>query len=102
LQQSLIRLGFVRPVTPKVAGSSPVAPAISINELVRAGYSIPVATFWPPEIARAYASVFKEPRAALPYAAIQAQSFHATGFTETDAIANGLRSPRLARRDRYP
>jgi hypothetical protein len=31
-------LNFVRPVTPKVAGSSPVAPAISINELVRLGY----------------------------------------------------------------
>jgi len=29
---------FVRPVTPKVAGSSPVAPAISIKELVRVGY----------------------------------------------------------------
>jgi hypothetical protein len=28
LQPSLIRLNFVRPVTPKVAGSSPVAPAI--------------------------------------------------------------------------
>src|SRR6516225_1479016 len=25
-----------------------------------------------------------------PYAAIQAQSFHAPGFTETDAIANGF------------
>jgi hypothetical protein len=28
LQRSLIPLNFVRPVTPKVAGSSPVAPAI--------------------------------------------------------------------------
>src|SRR5262249_32492737 len=34
LQLSLIPLHFVRPVTPKVAGSSPVAPAISINDLV--------------------------------------------------------------------
>jgi hypothetical protein len=32
----LIPLNFVRPVTPKVAGSSPVAPAISINDLGRA------------------------------------------------------------------
>src|SRR5262245_31899313 len=46
LQLSLIPLNIVRPVTPKVAGSSPVAPAISIH-LVRE--VIPVATFWPPE-----------------------------------------------------
>src|SRR5262245_57152940 len=31
LQLSLIPLNFVRPVTPKVAGSSPVVPAISIT-----------------------------------------------------------------------
>jgi hypothetical protein len=37
LQPSLIPLNLVRPVTPKVAGSSPVAPAISFNDLVRAG-----------------------------------------------------------------
>jgi len=39
LQLSLIPLNFVRPVTPKVAGLSPVAPAISINDLARASYS---------------------------------------------------------------
>src|SRR5215471_16712819 len=39
LQRSLIPLHFVRPVTPKIAGSSPVAPAISINDLTRASYS---------------------------------------------------------------
>jgi hypothetical protein len=38
LQLSLIPLNFVRPVTPKVAGSSPVAPAFSINDLVRVSY----------------------------------------------------------------
>src|SRR5262245_30432669 len=36
LQLSLIALHFVRPVTPKVAGLSPVAPGISINDLARA------------------------------------------------------------------
>ena len=38
LQPSLIPLDLVRPVTPKVAGSSPVAPASSINDLLLAGY----------------------------------------------------------------
>jgi hypothetical protein len=38
-QRSLIPLNFVRPVTPKVTGSSPVATAISISTLVRASYS---------------------------------------------------------------
>src|SRR5262249_46095121 len=39
LQLSLLPLHFVRPVTSKVAGLSPVAPAISINDLLRASYS---------------------------------------------------------------
>src|SRR5262245_50625154 len=39
LQLSLIPLHFVRPVTPKIAGSSPVAPGISINDLARASCS---------------------------------------------------------------
>ena len=39
LQPSLIPLDLGRPVTPKVAGLSPVAPAISINDLARASYS---------------------------------------------------------------
>src|SRR5262245_45047026 len=32
-------IAFVRPVTPNVAGSSPLAPDISINDLARASYS---------------------------------------------------------------
>ena len=55
LQLSLIPLNFVPPVTPKVAGSSPVAPAISINELVRVGYS-DYNTFRPPEVATSCSS----------------------------------------------
>jgi hypothetical protein len=49
LQLSLIPLNFVRPVTPKVAGSSPVVPAISINDLERANYSD--CNFWSPGVA---------------------------------------------------
>jgi len=39
LQPALISLNFVRPVTPKVAGLSLVAPAISIDDLARASCS---------------------------------------------------------------
>ena len=46
LQLSLIPLNFVRPVTPKVAGLSSVAPAISINDLARNFLAPRVATFF--------------------------------------------------------
>jgi hypothetical protein len=39
LQPSLIQLDLVWLVRSKVAGSGPVAPAISINDLLRASYS---------------------------------------------------------------
>jgi hypothetical protein len=38
LQLLLIQLNFLRPVTPKVAGSSPVAPASSISRLSCVAY----------------------------------------------------------------